>query len=296
MRADRPDLLHVQCFGPNGLYAVATHHLTRLPLVVSAHGETFADDHSVFTQSRLSRRSLTHALVRATAVTGCSQMVLDDLHARFGGPGGVVVHNGVDLDEAVLPMAGDASTLHGGSAGTEGAIAAIGRLEWIKGFDLLIRAFALAALDPEMHLVIGGDGAQQSSLTALASELGVADRVVLPGRLSRAEVAAVIGRAGVVVVPSRHEAFGITVLEAWRAGRPVIATSRGGPREFVTHGVDGLLVDPEDVAGLARSLVRVVNDQQLAERLGRAGAGSVVDYTWKRTVDSYERIYGEFRG
>ena len=93
-----PSVLHVQCFGPNGLYAVLLADLTRTPLVVTSHGETFADDHRVFDQSALIRTGMRRALRSADVVTGCSQVVLDDLRDRFGFEGGRVIPNGVDLD------------------------------------------------------------------------------------------------------------------------------------------------------------------------------------------------------
>lgn len=287
-RAARPDVLHVQCFGPNGLYALVLHHLTRTPLVVSAHGETFMDDHDVFAASRLLRTGLVHSLRAAAAVTGCSQMVLDDLRDRFGGTGGVVVPNGVDLAEPGMgPTSPDAGPRPPGAP----AVVALGRVQHVKGFDLLLRAFARADLPPGTRLVIGGEGEALPPLKTLASDLGLADRVDFPGRLSRPQVAAVLARASVFVVPSRLEAFGIVVLEGWRAGIPVIATNRGGPGEFVTHGQDGLLVDPEDVAALAEALARVVRDPATGSRLGAAGADRVRDFTWTSTAARYVDVY-----
>lgn len=289
-RAARPEVLHVQCFGPNGLYALALHTLTRTPLIVSAHGETFMDDHDVFRTSRILRTGLVHSLRAAAAVTGCSQLVLDDLRDRFGGTGGVVVPNGVDLAEPGREPAGPVA-----ETGSPGApvVLALGRVQRVKGFDLLLRAFAHADLPDGARLVIGGEGEALASLTSLASDLGIADRVEFPGRLTRAQVARATAQATVFVVPSRREAFGIVVLEGWRAGVPVIATNRGGPREFVTHGVDGLLVDPVDVVALANAITDLVRDPEAASRVGAAGAERVRDFTWTRTAALYEEVYTE---
>lgn len=281
-RALRPAVLHVQCFGPNGIWAWALARLTRTPLVVSSHGETSGDDHNVFDRSRLLRRGLIRALRDAAAVTGCSRVVVDDLTARFGLTGGDVVPNGVALDEAVDAVA----VPHDGPL-----VLALGRAERTKGFDLLIRAFARADTPTGTMLVIGGDGAELTSLRGLAQELGLGGRVQFPGRLARPEVAGWLRAADVFVVPSRIEAFGIVVLEAWRSGTALIATTHGGPAEIVTDGVDGLLVDPLDVDSLAAALSRLLHDRELAGRLGEAGRRSVERYTWARTTSAYEEIY-----
>jgi glycosyltransferase involved in cell wall biosynthesis len=255
-------------------------------MLVTSHGETIGDDHGVFGRSRLAKYSLRSALSAADAVTGCSQVVLDDLESRFGlEPGhGVVVPNGVDLDEPV----GDQPP---GVAGRY--IAAVGRLEQMKGFDLLVDAFARAALPEDVRLVIGGEGSQEQALRTQAARLGIADRVVLTGRLDRPQVGALLRNAVAGVVPSRFEGFGISVLEIWRAERPLIATNRGGPAGLVTDDVDGILVDPLDPAALADALTTVVADPRRADRLAVEGAVRVRSLTWDRVVDDYRELYAE---
>ena len=276
-----PSVLHVQCFGPNGLYAVLLADLTRTPLVVTSHGETFADDHRVFDQSALIRTGMRRALRSADVVTGCSQVVLDDLRDRFGFEGGRVIPNGVDLTgPAVAP-----------EPSTAGSVFAVGRLEHTKGFDLLLEAFAVADLPPSTRLVIGGAGTVRPSLERRAAELALGDRLYLTGGLEADEVAAHMASAAVVVVPSRKEAFGIVVLEAWRAGAPLVVTSHGGPAELVTDGVNALVVDPENVAALARALTTLLRDPEAATQLGEHGLAAVRDYTWSRVADLYEAAY-----
>ncbi len=291
-RAFRPDVLHVQCFGPNGVYAYALHRLTRVPLVVSSHGETFADDHGVFDRTRAIPWAMGASLRRSSAVTGCSTFVLEDLARRFGADWdastAAVVPNGVDPAER---NAGSATVSH-----VAPVALAVGRLQHVKGFDLLIRAFARAVdrgdLPAGALLRIGGSGPEQPALEMLAADLGISDRVELLGALDRRQVAEEMARAAVVVVPSRAEAFGITVLEAWRAHAPVIATTRGGPPEFVEHGVTGVLVDPTDTAALAAAVARVLGDPDLGGAMGDAGwRRTLADFTWARVADRYLERY-----
>lgn len=277
----RPDVLHVQCFGPNGIYALALHRLTGTPLVVTSHGETFADDHGAFDRSALLRGALRRAISRATAVTAPSHFVLEDLRTRFGLVEGDIVPNGVHLDDPAGRPAGM-------SPGR--VVFAVGRLERMKGFDLLLDAVAELD-DPTVQVVIAGDGAESDSLRDQAGRLGLSDRVQMPGRLSGEEVDAAMRSADVVVVPSRREAFGIVALEAWRAGTPVIGTCHGGMAEFITDGQDGLIIDPTSAPDLAAAIRRVLNDPEGAEAMTRLGTERVRAYSWARVADQYVGIY-----
>ncbi|MEA5153888.1 glycosyltransferase family 4 protein [Raineyella sp.] len=287
-----PDVLHVQCFGPNGAYAWALHRVTGVPLIVSAHGETFMDEDDVFTRSRLMRWSLRRAIRDAVVVTGCSQLVLDDLSTRFGlDRQGVVVPNGVDLQEAdrlgIGPFPRDPDR--------PATVFAVARAVRVKGLDLLIRAFAAAVLPPRTRLVIGGDGPELAGLTALADGLGIGAQVDFLGRRDRSQVIEAMAGADLIVVPSRIEAFGIVVLEAWRSGTALLATSHGGPADLITDGVDGILVDPEDREGFATTLSALLSDRATLDRLGATGRRTVGAFTWTRTADDYEAVYDTAR-
>jgi glycosyltransferase involved in cell wall biosynthesis len=289
LRAHRPDVIHVHCFGPNGTYVRRLARAAGVPWILTAHGETLADDENVFVSSRFAGHSLRRGLAEASAVTACSQAALDDLVARFGlGPGdGSVVVNGIDLDE-------ERGELPAGVGGRY--IAAIGRVQRLKGFDLLIEAFARAGLPEDVGLVIGGAGPELDALRAQADELGVGGRVQLLGWLDRAAVGAVRAGALVGVVPSRTEPFGIAALEVWRAGSALVATTRGGPPEFVNDNEDGLLVDPLDTGALANALTALIAEPERARALAEAGRRRVRSFTWDRVADDYERLYSRVVG
>jgi glycosyltransferase involved in cell wall biosynthesis len=288
-RRFRPHVLHVHCFGPNGLYAVALHLRTGVPLALTSHGETFMDDRGVFQSSAVLRLGLRRAIALASSVTAPSEYVLQDLRDSYGLTGGTVVPNGVDLD--VRPES--ASAFH---ADDRRYLLGVGRLGAMKGFDLLIDAFATAELDPGIRLVIGGDGPERARLEALIEQRGLQDRIELVGRLSPSSVAAAMAGAVAMVVPSRIEAFGIVALEAWRSGAPLIMTNRGGAPGFVLDGVDGILVDPEDTPALAGALRQVSADAGLRARLSAAGRARVGEFTWSRVARAYEELYAAASG
>ncbi len=287
-----PDVLHVQCFGPNGAWALALARRTGTPLIVSSHGETVADDHDAFGGSALLRRALTRAIGEAAATTGCSESVLADLRTRFGLTAGVVVPNGVDLAAYPVGPAGP-PPLDGDAAPV---VLGVGRLEHHKGFDLLVDAVArlrTERADAAARLVLVGGGSQEERLRERASLLGIGDRFELTGTLDEAGVDAWLRRAAVVVVPSRVEAFGIVALEAWRAGTPLVATSLGGPAGFVTEGMDGLLVDPTDERALADAIGALLRDPERARRLASAGLERVRGYDWSDVAAAYAAIHAD---
>jgi glycosyltransferase involved in cell wall biosynthesis len=166
----------------------------------------------------------------------------------------------------------------------------------MKGFDLLIEAFARATLDHDIRLVIAGDGPERDRLREQVEQLGLGARVEFTGRLNATAVARAMSNALAVVVPSRMEAFGIVALEAWRSGAPLVMTNRGGAPEFIRDGVDAILVDPVDTTALAEALSRVGAGERLRAELIAAGRERVGEFTWARVAHAYEKLYAAASG
>lgn len=283
-RAFRPDVIDIQCFGPNGAYATALARFTRTPLIYSNHGETFMDATNAFATSALLRRSLRHTLARAVRVTACSRFAAEDLTQYGLRTSPIIVGNAVDAEvppAAIAPL-------------PERYIVGVGRLVANKGFNELLDAFAYAgdSLDG-VDLVIAGGGPEGDWLREYAAELGVADRTHFAGTLSRGQVVALLQGALIHTVPSRVEAFGIVVLEGWRAGVPVVATTHGGPPEFVHHDVDGVLCDPSDTEQFARILIDLVSDEAKRTRIGDAGRDRLSEFTWAKVADKYDTVFAD---
>ncbi|MDJ0928322.1 MAG: glycosyltransferase family 4 protein [Gammaproteobacteria bacterium] len=161
-----------------------------------------------------------------------------------------------------------------------------------KGFDVLLEA--TASLDPEtrqtMQLRVGGDGPDKRELEEQATRLGIAGRVRFLGR--REDTGDLLAASDVFVIPSRREGLGVAALEAMGAGRPVIASRVGGLAFSVVDHETGLLVDAEDVSGLAAALESLISDPGLRQRLG-TGAKVRADalFTPRRMVDAYLKLY-----
>jgi len=285
------DLVHVQCVSSNGLYALRAAQTIGLPLVVTAQGERTMDATQVYQRSPAICQILRALLDQADVVTACSQAVLDDLEAWHQplGVKGVVVHNGVAAADVLRDIPPESTEPH---------ILALGRLVPQKGFDVLIRAYAVALReDPGFrpNLVVAGSGPEEESLAALVRTLSMTDRVHLTGPADRDAVAGLLGNAICVALPSRHEPFGIVGLEALAAGRPLIASRTGGIPEYVRSGENGLLVEPGDVDAWAVALRVVAGDSGLRARLAREGLETGRHFTWPSIADRYLALYATLR-
>ena len=168
-------------------------------------------------------------------------------------------------------------------------VGSLGRLDAVKGYDVLLRALARL---PGVRAVVLGEGGARAALEASARDLGVADRVELPG-WSDAPASALPG-FDVFCLPSRSEGFPLSIVEAMFAALPVVATRVGSVAELVADGCTGLLVERDDVDGLVAALARLRDDPALRERLGDAGRRrALTSYTVGHMARAYERLWAQ---
>ncbi|NEQ27312.1 MAG: glycosyltransferase family 4 protein, partial [Microcoleus sp. SIO2G3] len=173
-----------------------------------------------------------------------------------------------------------------------------GRLVPEKGVGLLLRAFAqVLPKVPTARLLIAGQGGQANVLQTLVAELGVSDRVTWLGHLPFAEMERQFESAWVQVVPSQwEEPFGNVSTEAMMRGTAVIASAVGGQPEIVQDGTTGFLVPPADVDAIAASLLRLLGDRDLAERMGQAGRQrALTHFSESQRTDRFIDIYQQIR-
>ena len=172
-------------------------------------------------------------------------------------------------------------------------VASLGGLQRRKGQLDLVDAFAsLAGRYPDLCLVLAGGHNDEEYVRAIVEAVarhGLAGRVSLPGGLS--DPVSLLRAAEVVVQPSLSEGFGLGVLEAAAAARPVVATRCGGPEEVLEDGVSGLLVPPADPPALARALDSLLGDPERARRIGEAAARRAVSFDTRSTAAAIARIY-----
>jgi glycosyltransferase involved in cell wall biosynthesis len=219
---------------------------------------------SYYNGRRLERRLLGWAFHRARAVTMITPHMLSDFAAYWPEPNYQLIPNPV-------PSCTKQSDLNFGASSSYKILAA-GTLEKRKNFTILIRAFAkLAPSHPNWSVEIWGQGPLQQELEALIGDLGLQERIILPG--STPTLLEKMRQAHIFAMPSILESFGMVSLEAMSVGLPVIGLSQcPGTNEVVQHGRTGLLVDGDDlVDGFAEGLQRLMNSPAQRETFGRAG-------------------------
>jgi glycosyltransferase involved in cell wall biosynthesis len=179
-----------------------------------------------------------------------------------------------------------------GIAPLDPTIFAVGRMIAQKGMDLLVEAVPMVlGYFPSAKFIIAGEGPEKDGLVNRANELGVGHAIRFLGSLSRGEYSELMRSIDILALPSRNEPFGIVALEAWAAGKPVVATTAGGPREYVWHNVNGFLVDANP-GGLAHGIGSLLADHDHCRALGRNGRVAVEEkFNWDTVASYTEGVY-----
>jgi glycosyltransferase involved in cell wall biosynthesis len=285
LRQIKPDLVHYRSRVPGWLFTFANRAL-RLPFVSTVHGFN-----SVSAYSRI--------MTAGQRVICPSTAVVDFIRQHYGTPMEKIrlVYRGLDpqqFDPAKLDTTFMAEFRKKQGLGERFVVLGIGRITPLKGYDVLIRATALARerLPQIRTVIVGGAEAarvgHEQELNRLVDELGVGEQVVFAG--SQSKIAEIYACGNVLVSANKNkpESFGRSMAEALSMGCPVIATRFGGALDIVKEGVNGWLIDPG-------------NADQLADRLVEASKTSFVGlrddalarFSLERMVDETLAVYRE---
>jgi len=231
------------------------------------------------------------ALRRADAVVVVSRAAADRL-AAAGVPRARLhlVPNGIDAARVAREAAAGRARLRKewGYTTDDVVVATMGRLSPEKNQALLVEAFA--DLPRSARLLVVGDGPARRAVEEAVLRTGTTGRVRLAGW--RADPAACLGAADVLVLPSLTEGLPLALLEAMAAGLPVVATRVGGVPDLLADGAQGVLVPPGDAAALRAALEPLVADPERRAELGRRGRARVQEaYDVERQVRALEVVY-----
>ncbi len=293
LRERRPDILHLHLPNPSAFWALVDPAARALPWIVHWHADVSPDmpDWRVRLAYRAYRPFEQAVLARASAIIATSQPYLDasDALARWHSkvrviPLGIDGGPGDDPRDVPVPPSPEALRL-----------LAVGRLSHYKGFDILLDALAHV---PDARLVLVGTGEEDAKLRERARVLGLADRVSFRGDVDDGSLRALYRAADVFVLPSldRSEAFGIVLLEAMRAGLPVVASDipGSGVRHVVADGVSGVRVPRGDAGALAGALRALAADPQRRAALGSSGRDRWRDrFTLEQSARQVLALYRE---
>jgi len=158
---------------------------------------------------------------------------------------------------------------------------------------ILFMGHLLENLLPDLHVMIVGDGPRRPFLEDISRRLGISERVHFIGPVE--DIRVPLALLDVFIFPSRWpEAFGLTLVEAMAAGKAVVAMKIGAVPEIVEHEVNGILVPPEDLSSLLKAVTRLLQDREMAFRLGQnAQARAREMFNLDRMAKEIEAVYRE---
>jgi len=274
----RPDLVHINSFGRTVFFHLTTVNVHPAPMLVTLH-QALPDE-------EIGRETLLGELLdKADWVTACSEAVL--CHASQLAPK-IVPRSSLIRNALERPTIGRKPLPF-----DPPRVLFLGRLVPEKGLD-----WALSALPsvfrrfPNARLIVAGEGPDSEELKAKTMSLGLAPWVDFLGGVPPPSVPHLLNDATLVVIPSRIEGFGLVALEAAMMGRPVVAVRVGGLPEVVLDGETGLLVAQGDTDAFARSVSKLLGDQEMATQLGEtAWRRAQETFDWNRYVDGYDALY-----
>ncbi len=223
---------------------------------------------------------------QAREVIACSKFMVREITGAFELPATKVhlVPNGVD--PALWELTGSTEP-------PEQLVVAWGRVQYEKGFQVLVRAIAeLRQRVPGIRCVIAGRGSYLPELQTQIDVEGVTDIVDLAGFVPDSDLRSILGRAGCVIIPSLYEPFGIVALEGMAAGAPTIVAKTGGLAEIVEGTDAGLLFEPGDHHDLADKIHQVLTDEVTAAAMRTNAAALIHDrYSWDAIATSTVAVF-----
>ncbi len=271
IRNQAPDVVLSFCDRTNILVLMASRALD-IPVVVSERSDP-AEQNLGTVWEYLRGRSYS----KAAAIIALTEHSAAHLRERF------------TTTVRVIPSAVDLPPIQSqrDSAIENRRILGLGRFQSEKGFDRLIDAFAaIATSRPDWSLRILGEGSERASLENQIRQLGLSDRVTLPGWIQ--PVWEELAQATIFALPSRYEGFPSALLEAMACGVPSVAVDcPSGPRAVINDDQTGLLV-ADDTSALSRGIARLIDDDAFREQIGAVAKHVVDRFGWEPMVDVYE--------
>jgi glycosyltransferase involved in cell wall biosynthesis len=275
----KPDIIHAHS-SKAGLLARVAGWICRVPVIFTVHGWSFK-----FEKSQL-RRRLALFMEKLMAPLAAKLICVSESERQLG------LSNGISNREQML-------TIRNGICSEVSLVAnpcrqplqliMVARFQEPKDHLTLLKAIAQLS-EYDIHLELVGSGANLESSKMLANSLGITQKVSFLG--DRVDVANLLSQSQVFILSTLHEGLPISILEAMRAGLPVVATNVNGIPEEVEHGKTGLLVPPQNVEALADALLKLIKSPQLCKTMGEASRQKFLrEFTVERMIGETKTVY-----
>jgi len=283
------DVVHgLDVYSAMALMVIRFAHRHQIPCVLTCH--TVMDPSFLIFMQRLLRLAFIK-VDRLIAVSRASTRFSRSL--GFPERRITVVPNGVDLSYFNVEI--DAVAMRKElSIGDKPLVVTASRLIKRKSPDLLVSAFArVLKVVPDAKLVIAGSGREEDNLSRQIKDLNVINSVFMVGELSKEKVAQLMAAADVFVLPSKMESFGLSLLEASAAGVPVVCSNAGGVPEVFQDGFNALLYPPGDDDAMAKAIICLIQDKELAKTISANAVETASRFTWEMAAERTLRVYEE---
>jgi len=192
------------------------------------------------------------------------------------------IPNGVDMGEETEYQTASNSPI----------ILAMGRMEPVKGFDLLLEVFAaIASKREKVQLYLVGQGTDLPRLLEISLRLGLRDRVIFKKITVGEKKKRLLERSTLIICPSRWEGMPLVVLEAMAAGKAVVAFDVGGIGEIIQNNRNGVLISPFDKKIMVEKVIELLDNPEERKHLEAKARQTALKYTWSRIADQYLGLY-----
>ena len=288
LRRQRFQILHAHDLWSN-IVGMAAAMLARTPVTITSQRDL---SHDAW-YGTYRRRVLRFLQGRSSVVLTNAKAIRDGLIEQDHLPPDkvCVVYNGVDLEQLHVPA--DRDQIFPRSGGNKLIVLVGNMITGVKGHGVLIAAAPeVIKAHPKTRFVLVGEGAMRSDFEKQVRDLGLQENFLFLGR--RSDVPAILACSDIAVLPSLAEGLPNAVLEYLAAGLPVVASALGGNLEIIQDGTTGLLVPPQDSQALAAALIRLLSDEDLADRIAQAGHDYVTrSFSFERLVADIDTLYAK---
>lgn len=281
-RKTKANVIHSHTAYPQVMFLAYTMSLiSKVPFIVTSHGS----DVRVLRNVRILKVLQRFLLRKAYYITCVSKEIKQILVNEYGLQNNKISIIGNGYDTTLVSKRRFAER-------REKKIVFVGVLRWAKDPTTLIEAFKRISIrHADVKLLIMGDGPLRMKLETQCKELNISDRVTFLGQVSHEKAMETIAGCDVYVLTSIDEGFPTSLVEAMALGKPIVATRVGGVPEIVSDEVSGLLVPPKSPEHVAQAIDRLLNESNLADRLGEVAAERVKEYSWDNIIGKYEQLY-----
>ena len=290
LRKVKPDALHIQSHllmgrfaiqaaKGSGLRMIATNHVMPENLIKYSLLPKFTHKAAM----RITWADAGRILRKMDALTTPTRRAAELLETAAGVTGVLAISCGIDASRFANATSTDNKNPR---------FLFLGRLDDEKRIHILLQAVAKLTEHPNVIVELVGDGGERDNLSRLATQLGIADRVIFTGHISDQDLPAAYERCTAFVMPSIAELQSIATMEAMASGRPVIAADAMALPHLVHDGDNGYLFPPDDAVALADRLRRILNaDQQELNRLSENSLHLIQSHDIERTIRIFENLY-----